>query len=83
MKCEAEVPYKLTFYRTRRCKRNATVTVDGKNYCSIHNPETVLKRNQKKAQHFEDGRKLKLAMYIAELQMKALRMNLLQRGKSK
>jgi hypothetical protein len=79
MKCEAEVPYKLTFYRTRRCKLDATVTVDGKHYCSKHNPENVKKRAESKAQQFEDTRKLKLAMYIAHLQTKSL----LKKRKSK
>jgi|WetSurMetagenome_2_1015567.scaffolds.fasta_scaffold727100_2 hypothetical protein len=67
-RCEAEVPYKLTFYRTRQCKNNATVCVDGKSYCGIHNPENKKKRESKKAEKFESERVYKLALYISELQ---------------
>jgi hypothetical protein len=70
MKCEADVPYKLNFYRTRKCHREATVTVDGKHYCTIHSPEATASRALKKEEHFKQKLKLDMAMYIAHLQTK-------------
>lgn len=39
MNCCAEVVMKgMNFYRTRQCKNKATIEVDGKHYCHVHNP---------------------------------------------
>ena len=68
-KCEAEVPLKLNFYRTRRCKNNATVYKNGKHYCSIHDPDKIEQRNKAKEEDREEKSKYKMLMYLVGLRM--------------
>ena len=49
MKCSENVMTRgLNFPRMRQCKNKATVEVDGKFYCSIHNPNRVKKERKNK-----------------------------------
>jgi len=69
-KCEIEVSSNLNFYRLRQCKNNAVVCIDGKHYCSVHNPENKKKQEKKREEKFESDRAYKLALYISKLKAK-------------
>jgi hypothetical protein len=71
MRCEAEVPYKLSFYRTRQCSKNAIVEENGKWFCSLHCSNAIQKRKERKEQREKEQQPLKLAMYIASLKRKS------------
>lgn len=50
MKCSAIILIKgMNFHRTRKCRREATMTENGKPFCSVHEPKTVEKRRFKSA----------------------------------
>ena len=63
--CCGRVAMKLNFHRTRPCEKPATVERDGKLYCASHDPEKPKRKRR--------SDKLKMAMFIASLKIKAKR----------
>ena len=68
--CEySDVLRKLNMHATRRCKNKATVVVDGKWYCRVHNPEAMAQREEERKRKAKKRSELKSKLYRKRLIM--------------